>query len=80
MANPERIDTIFVKAVESKAMPGIAAGAATDTGHRYESAFGKREIAKDAPMTLPGMRRTVTKTTRLAKKSVGISASSRRAM
>ena len=52
MANLERIDTMFGQAVESKAMPGIVAVAATDKGTLYEGAFGKREIGKDASMTL----------------------------
>jgi len=46
------IDRIFGQAVESKAMPGIVAVAATDTATLYEGAFGKRELGKDAPMTL----------------------------
>ena len=46
------IDTIFGQAVESGAMPGIIAVAATDGGMLYEGAFGKRELGKDAPMTL----------------------------
>jgi CubicO group peptidase (beta-lactamase class C family) len=46
------IDTIFRQAVESKTMPGIVAVAATDKGVLYEGAFGKRELGKDAPMTL----------------------------
>ena len=33
-------------------MPGIVAMAATDKGVVYEGAFGKRELGKDAPMTL----------------------------
>jgi methyl acetate hydrolase len=45
--------TIMVRqAVGSKAMPGIVAAAATDTGVLYEGAFGKRELGKDAPMSL----------------------------
>jgi methyl acetate hydrolase len=46
------IDKLFRQAVESKAMPGIVAVAATDKGLVYENAFGKRELGKDAPMTL----------------------------
>src|SRR5215470_2810464 len=46
------LDTIFSEAVQSRKMPGIVAGAATDTGSLYEGAFGVREIGKDAPMTL----------------------------
>ena len=52
MANLKSIDTAFTQAVESKTMPGIVAMAATDKGMLYEGAFGKREIGKNAPMTL----------------------------
>jgi methyl acetate hydrolase len=52
MANLKSIDAAFHQAVESKAMPGIVAMAATDKGVVYEGAFGKRELGKDAPMTL----------------------------
>jgi CubicO group peptidase (beta-lactamase class C family) len=52
MANLKSIDVAFSQAVESKAMPGIVAVAATDNGVVYEGAFGKRELGKDAPMTL----------------------------
>ena len=52
MANLKSIDTAFTQAVESRAMPGIVAMAATDKGVVYEGAFGKRELGKDAPMTL----------------------------
>jgi len=46
------IDKLFSQATESKAMPGIVAVAATDTGTVYEGAFGKRDLGKDAPMTV----------------------------
>src|SRR5438876_8237321 len=46
------IDKLFSQAVESKAMPGIVAVAATDKATVYEGAFGKRELGKDAPMTV----------------------------
>jgi methyl acetate hydrolase len=46
------IDALFSEAVESKKMPGIIAMAATDKGVLYEGAFGRRELGKDAPMTL----------------------------
>ena len=46
------IDKLFTQATESKAMPGIVALAATGKGTVYEGAFGKRELGKDAPMTL----------------------------
>jgi methyl acetate hydrolase len=52
MADLKSIDAAFHQAVESKAMPGIVAVAATDKGVVYEGAFGKRELGKDAPMTL----------------------------
>src|SRR5438093_4566648 len=46
------IDKLFTQATESKAMPGIVALAATGKGTVYEGAFGKRELGKDAPMTI----------------------------
>ena len=46
------IDALFSEAVESKKMPGIIAMAATDKGVLYEGAFGRRELGKDAAMTL----------------------------
>jgi len=49
---PKTIDKAFGQAVESGAMPGIIAVAATGKGTLYEGAFGKRELGKDAPMTL----------------------------
>jgi CubicO group peptidase (beta-lactamase class C family) len=52
MANLKSIDAAFRQAAESEAMPGIVAVAATDKGVVYEGAFGKRELGKDAPMTL----------------------------
>jgi len=52
MAHLKNIDVAFRQAVESKAMPGIVAVAATDKAVVYEGAFGKRELGKDAPMTL----------------------------
>jgi methyl acetate hydrolase len=48
----KNVDALFAQAVESKTMPGIIAMAATDKGVLYEGAFGRREIGKDAPMTL----------------------------
>ncbi len=51
MAQLSSIDKVLGQAVESKAMPGIVAVAATDKGMLYEGAFGKRELGKDAPMT-----------------------------
>ena len=46
------IDKLFTQAVESKALPGIVAVAATDKATVYEGAFGKRELGKDTPMTV----------------------------
>jgi methyl acetate hydrolase len=51
MARIESIDRVFSEAVESRAMPGIVAAAATDKGVLYEGAFGRRELGKDTPMT-----------------------------
>jgi methyl acetate hydrolase len=51
MAEQKSIDTALSRAVESKAMPGIVAAAATDKGVLYEGAFGKRELGKPAAMT-----------------------------
>ena len=50
MSNLKSLDQILSRAVESKAMPGIVAAAATDQGTLYEGAFGKRELGKQAPM------------------------------
>ena len=50
MSNLKSLDQILSQAVESKAMPGIVAAAATDKGTLYEGAFGKRELGKEAPM------------------------------
>jgi CubicO group peptidase (beta-lactamase class C family) len=52
MAQISNIDKAFTQAVDSKAMPGIVALAATDKGRVYEGAFGKRELGKDASMTM----------------------------
>jgi len=52
MAQLSNVDKAFAQAVDSKAMPGIVAIAATDKGRVYEGAFGKRELGKDAQMTL----------------------------
>jgi len=46
------IDKLFTQATESKAMPGIVAVAATDKGLVYEGAFGKRELGRDAAMSI----------------------------
>ncbi len=51
MPKLENIDKVLRQAVESRAMPGVIAVAATDKGVLYEGAFGKRELGKEAPMT-----------------------------
>jgi methyl acetate hydrolase len=52
MSPSKNLDTRFRQAVESKRMPGIVAIAGSDTETLYEGAFGRRELGKDAPMTL----------------------------
>src|SRR5512143_24343 len=52
MPSLSTVDKVFSQAVDSKAMPGIVAVAATDKGTLYEGAFGKRELGKNAPMSL----------------------------
>jgi CubicO group peptidase (beta-lactamase class C family) len=52
MATLKNVDTMFRQAVDSKAMPGVVAVAASDKGILYEGAFGKRELGKEAPMAL----------------------------
>src|SRR5881409_1339537 len=52
MASLKTVDAMFAEAVESKKMPGIVAMAATDKGVLYQGAFGRRELGKDAAMTL----------------------------
>jgi len=52
MAALNNVETVFKQAVDSKKMPGVVVAAATDKGTLYESAFGKREIGKDTPMTI----------------------------
>jgi methyl acetate hydrolase len=52
MPSLNSIDKLLSQAVDSRAMPGIVAVAATDKGMLYEGAFGTRELGKDAPMTL----------------------------
>src|SRR5216117_3783530 len=51
MAKLPTLDAMFEKAVQSKAMPGIVAAAATADGVIYEGAFGTRELGKPAAMT-----------------------------
>jgi CubicO group peptidase (beta-lactamase class C family) len=52
MPNRKAIDDLFAQAVQSGSMPGITAVAASDSGMLYEGAFGKRELGKDAAMTV----------------------------
>lgn len=52
MSNVKSLDAIFSQAVDSRAMPGIVAMAATDRDVLYEGAFGQRELGKAAAMTL----------------------------
>ena len=52
MVNTKSIDAVLSRAVEAREVPGVVAVAATDQGVVYEGAFGKRELGKDAPMTL----------------------------
>ena len=52
MVNTKSIDEVLSRAAEAKEVPGVVAVAATDQGVVYEGAFGKRELGKDAPMTL----------------------------
>jgi methyl acetate hydrolase len=52
MSSLKSIDRILRQAVESTAMPGVVAVAATGTEILYEGAFGWRELGRKAPMTL----------------------------
>ena len=46
------VDQVLERAVDTGVAPGVVALAADDNGVIYEGAFGKREIGKDAAMTL----------------------------
>src|SRR5918911_1587921 len=46
------VDQILERAVESGDVPGVIALAADDAGVVYQGAFGKRELGKDAEMSL----------------------------
>ena len=46
------VDQVLERAVDTGVVPGVVALAADDNGVIYEGAFGKREIGKDAAMTL----------------------------
>jgi methyl acetate hydrolase len=52
MSKKESIDQVLRRAVEAKEVPGVVAMAAGNTGIIYQGAFGKRELGKDAQMTL----------------------------
>ena len=52
MSGLKTIDRILRQAVESTAMPGVVAIAATGTEILYEGAFGRRELGGKAPMTI----------------------------
>jgi methyl acetate hydrolase len=52
MVNTKSIDAVLSRATAAREVPGVVAMAATDQGVVYEGAFGKRELGKDAPMTL----------------------------
>jgi CubicO group peptidase (beta-lactamase class C family) len=46
------IDQVLSQAVNANDIPGVVAMVATEQGVMYEGAFGKRELGKDASMTL----------------------------
>ena len=46
------VDQVFERAVDAGVAPGVVALAANDNDLIYEGAFGKREVGKDAAMTL----------------------------
>jgi CubicO group peptidase (beta-lactamase class C family) len=52
MPSLKTVDNLFAQAVDSKKMPGIVAMAAGDKGVLYEGAFGRRELGRDAAMSL----------------------------
>src|SRR5215472_11732284 len=52
MPNIKSIDEVLRQATAAEEVPGVVAVAATEQGVVYEGAFGKRELGKDAPMTL----------------------------
>ncbi|MBI3374185.1 MAG: beta-lactamase family protein [Betaproteobacteria bacterium] len=52
MANAQAIDQVLKRAAEANDVPGVVALAATDRSVIYEGAFGKRELGKEAGMTL----------------------------
>ena len=52
MSSLKKIDQVLSQSVQAGDVPGVVAMAATDKGIFYEGAYGKRELGKDAPMTL----------------------------
>jgi len=52
MSSLNKIDQVLSQSVQAGDVPGVVAMAATDKGVVYEGAYGKRELGKDAPMTL----------------------------
>jgi len=52
MSSLKKIDQVLSQSVQAGDVPGVVAMAATDKGVVYEGAYGKRELGKDAPMTL----------------------------
>src|SRR5215469_4520058 len=46
-----QIDAVLRQGIESKAVPGVVAMAATDKGIIYEGAFGTRDLANGPDMT-----------------------------
>jgi methyl acetate hydrolase len=52
MSKAKLADQVLKQAAETKEVPGVVGMAATDKGVIYEGAFGKRELGKDASMTL----------------------------
>jgi CubicO group peptidase (beta-lactamase class C family) len=52
MTTLKNVDTLFRTVIDEQRMPGIVAMAATDRGLLYEGAFGRRELGKDAAMSL----------------------------
>lgn len=52
MSSLKQIDQVLSQSVRAGDVPGVVAMAATDKEVVYEGAYGKRELGKDAPMTL----------------------------
>jgi CubicO group peptidase (beta-lactamase class C family) len=52
MQSKAQIDVVLRQKTDAKAIPGIVAIAASGSEVIYEGAFGKRDLAKDDPMTL----------------------------